>query len=219
MRPYNDFTAHGLSFGVRTDEELYEAWRSGDCKAGNDLFLRYFESIHWFFANKVDRDSEELVQETFVRCVQGRDRYQHRSSVRTFLFAVAHNVLRESFRTKRRRSLVDFESQSVVDMGAGPASLLIERGEARVLLEALRRIPLELQVVLELYYWERMTGPQLGEVLGVPEATARSRVRKGKQLLKKALVRVKASPHVLESTASDLDGWAAKVRTCLQPPV
>ncbi len=201
-----------------SDHELFDTWRSGDRHAGHELFARHFETVHRFFANKVDRESdvEEMVQETFVRCVEARERFEGRSSIRTFLLAVARYVLLESFRAKRGREAVDFEAMSVADLGAGPTTVLVDQSEHRVLLEALRRIPVDSQVVLELYYWEGMTGAELADVLAVPEATARSRVRRARQLLKAAIRRVNASREVLESTAGDLDGWARQVRAGLE---
>ena len=53
---------------------------------------------------------------------------------------------------------------------------------------------------------------KLGEALGVPEDTARSRIRRGKELLREAIEKVASSAEVAESTAGDLDGWAAAVR-------
>lgn len=200
---------------MRSDQDLVRAWQGGDRKAGNELLQRHFGAIHRFFANKVDHEIEELAQDTFVRCVEAYERYEGRSSFRTFLFAVANNVLREWFRKKNRHQPIDFETQSVVDMGAGPSSILVGRREQRALLEALRRIPVEFQVVLELYYWERMSGLQLGEILEIPEPTAYSRVRRAKHLLKKSLARLQASPIVLQSTVTDLDRWAAQVRAKL----
>lgn len=204
---------------VATDQELFDAWRAGDRDAGHRLFRRHFGAIHKFFANKVDAQSEieEMVQETFVRCVEGIERFQGRSSIRTFLLAVARNVLLEFYRRKHRHRVLDLEVVSMVDLGAGPITVLVERGEQRVLLEALRRIPIELQIVLELYYWEQMKGGQIADVLGVPEATARSRIRRAKQLLEQALARVQASRAVLRSTSGDLEGWAATVQASLEP--
>ncbi|MCA9687662.1 MAG: sigma-70 family RNA polymerase sigma factor, partial [Myxococcales bacterium] len=180
------------------------------------LFQRHFEAIERFFANKVDRDIEELVQETFARCVSASERFEGRASFRTFLFGVAHRVLLESFRRKHHHQPLDLETQSAVDLGAGPSSILAERQEKRVLLEGLRRIPVDLQVVLELHYWEGLTGAELSEILGIPEATAYSRIRRAKQLLDKALRRVAASPAVLRNTASNLDRWAASIRADLE---
>jgi len=202
---------------VRPDLELFEAWKGGDKQAGNELFQRHFESIRRFFANKVDREVEDLVQRTFIGCIEGKERFEGRSAFRTYLFAVANNILREFIRKKRRDERVDFGTLSVADLGAGASSIVAEKREQRALLMALRSIPLDFQVVLELYYWERLTGPQLGEVLGVPENTARSRVRRAKELLLEALRKQEQAREVLESTAGDLEGWAASVRALMPP--
>lgn len=196
-----------------TDEALLHAWRQGDRHAGNELFQRHFEPVRRFFINKSDDDAAELVQKTFLRCVAASDRFEGRSSFRTFLFAIAHNVLREYYRERvRAHREDDIDDHSVVDLGAGPSTVLADKREQRALLMALRQIPLKFQVVLELYFWEKMTGPEIGEALDIPEDTARSRIRRGKELLKEALKRVAMSAEVAESTAGDLDGWAAAVR-------
>ena len=200
---------------MATDGELLSAWRAGDRNAGNELFQGHFEAIRRFFVNKVDRDVEDLVQRTFIGCVEGSDRFEGRSSFRTYLFAVANNILREFYRQKRRDERLDFGTCSVADLGAGPSSVIADRREQRALLEALRCIPLEFQVALELYYWEKLTGVELGEALGIPENTARSRIRRGKELLTKALTRLQRSNEVLESTDANLEVWAAGIRAGL----
>lgn len=198
-----------------TDEALLEAWRGGDRRAGNELFQRHFAAIRRFFTNKIDGDAEvgDMVQRTFMACVDARSRFEGRSSFRTFLFAVAHNVLREHYRAQRRaQAQDDVDELSVVDLGASPSSQIEAKREQRALLDALRRIPVAFQVVLELYYWEQLTGVELGEVLGVPEDTARSRVRRGKELLRRALERLEVEKAVVESTVTRLDDWAAAVK-------
>lgn len=198
---------------MTTDESLLEAWREGDRRAGNTLFQRHFEPVRRFFVNKVDDEAAELVQRTFLACVAAKERFEGRASFRTFLFAIAHNVLREHYRARDRgRRQDDIDEYSVVDLGAGPSTLLDGQREQRALLLGLRRIPLKFQTVLELYFWEKLTGPEIGEALGIPEDTARSRIRRGKELLKEALGRVGAEAGVVESTAGDLDGWAQAVR-------
>lgn len=200
-----------------SDEALLTAWKRGDRKAGNELFGRHFEPVRRFFINKTDGDVAELVQNTFLRCLDAADRFEGRSSFRTFLFAIAHNLLREHYRARvRDRRQDDIEEVSVEDMGAGPSTVLTAKREQQVLLRALRRIPLRDQVILELYYWERLTAVQIGEILGVPENTARSRIRNGKKRLKDAIEAVAREPSIAESTANDLDGWAEQIRVQMQ---
>jgi DNA-directed RNA polymerase specialized sigma24 family protein len=42
-------------------------------------------------------------------------------------------------------------------------------------------------MILELYYWENMTAKDIGDVLEIPEGTARTRIRRAKQLLEAQL--------------------------------
>ncbi len=197
-----------------TDPELLEAWRSGDLSAGDELFNRHFGAIHRFFRNKVSDDRlEDLVQQTFMACVEGRERFRNDSTFRTYLFGVANNLLRDHYRSQKREpEALDFGKSSAVDAGAGPSTVVGKRREERLLLEALRSIPLDSQIVLELYYWEEMSASQTAEVLGIPEGTVRGRVRKAKELLKKELAKLARSPQELETTVGNLERWAAALR-------
>jgi RNA polymerase sigma factor (sigma-70 family) len=198
---------------VGSDIELLEAWRAGDRSAGSTLFERHFDSICRFFANKVDRDVDDLVQKTFIACVEGKERFRGHSSFRTYLFGVAHNVLRSTLRTRKRESdRLDFGVTSVFDLGLSPTRLLATGGEQMLMLQALRRIPVEHQLVLELYYWEDLEASELAEVLELPEGTVRSRIRRAKQLLEEQLRALSSGDAVLESTLSDLDSWARSLR-------
>jgi RNA polymerase sigma-70 factor (ECF subfamily) len=203
---------------MATDVELLEAWRAGDRKAGSDLFERHFDSVCRFFANKLDRDVDDLVQRTFTACVEGKERFRGQSSFRTYLFGVAHNVLRSHLR-KRKREGDRFEIglSSVFDMGLNPTVLVAQRKEQALTLQALRRIPLDHQIVLELYYWEDMTAADLAEVLELPEGTVRGRIRRAKKLLEEQLVALADDDAILQSTISGLESWARSLREKVLP--
>ena len=202
---------------VSTDLELLEAWKTGDRKAGSELFERHFDSICRFFANKVQSDVDDLVQRTFIACVEGKERFRGQSSFRTYLFGVAHNVLRSHLRKRKREGeRFDFGITSVFDMGLSPTTLIAQRKEQLLILQALRRVPLDHQIVLELYYWEAMTAKDLGEVLDIPEGTVRGRIRRAKQLLEEALAEL-AETDDLKSTVSNLDSWARSLRERVLP--
>lgn len=203
---------------MASDVELFQAWRAGDVAAGSQLFARHFDSIYRFFRNKLDSDIEDLVQRTFAACVEGRDRFRQDASFRTYLFGVAHNLLREHLRRKRRSpEPLDLDNLSAVELGASPISIMAARAEEKILLQALRQIPIGSQMVLELYFWEKMTGAEIGALFTIPEDTARSRLRKAKQQLEVAIRKIQAAPHDLESTLSNLDQWAAQLRRQLVP--
>lgn len=203
-----------LTSATLSDEALLQAWCSGDPSAGETLFERHYESIARFFRNKVGHDTApDLIQRTFLALIESRSRFRGESSFRTFIFAVAHNVLGRHYRSKRRGGAhLDFATVSVSDLGPSPTAILARRDEERALLAALRRIPLEHQEILELYFWERMKAREIAEILSLPEGTIRTRIRRAKQLLEDAMKAIGTSLEIIESTISGLDRWAAEVR-------
>ena len=170
-----------MDCGGASDKDLFTDWAGGDRRAGHTLFSRHFKHVRRFFANKAPDHVEDLVQRTFARCVESKTRFAQRSSFRTFLFGIARNILREHYRHLRRSEEIDFvEQHSVEDLGAGLSTLAAARREQRLLLHALRRLPLANQTLLELYFWEDLTAPQIAEICDIPENTVRSRIRRSR---------------------------------------
>ena len=198
------------------DAELLTAWAGGDKLAGERLFERHFEAVARFFRNKLAADTghEDLIQLTFLGCVEARERFRGDSSFRTFLFAVARNQLSKHWRG-RSRDRLDLQTMSVFDLDESPSVVIAQDQEHFHLLLALRRIPLDHQVALELHYWESMTAAEIGEVLDVPLGTAKTRLRRAKQLLAAELGALHRGERPADATSSGLDTWAREVRSSL----
>ena len=207
----------GVGCTPMDDLALLEAWRVGDSDAGGALFERHFRSVYGFFRNKTSGSIDDLVQKTFMACVEGRDRVKA-SSFRAYLFGVARNVLYGEFRMRRKEEAIDFGVSSARDLAPGASTALGRKEEHRLLLRALRRIPLNYQVALELYYVEGMRGPELAEILEIPEATVRSRLRRGLERVKKEIEQLAANPSLVESTVGGLETWASDLGGQLRNP-
>lgn len=151
------------------------------------------------------------MQQTFTACAEGIDRFRDEASFRTWMFAIARNVLGPWIRA-RQRVEVDLDKQSIVDLGAGPSTVLAAAREQKLLLQALRRIPLQSQIRLELYYWENLSAAKLGEVFDAPEGTMRGRIRAAKLDLRAALDTLASSGEDIESTVAGLEDWARSLR-------
>ncbi len=205
-------TVNGLS-DERTDRELLDAWAEGENAAGAALFDRHFGALSRFFRNKAGDAADDLIQHTLLACVEARGRFEGKSSFRTFLFSIARNVLFNHYRSAHRGPQPpDFGVSSIAEMAPSASSIIAAAGRERSLLEALRSVPLQFQVVLELAYWERLTAAEIGEVVGAPEGTVRTRLRRAKELVAKEMRRIENLGIPLESTIHQLDDWAADVR-------
>ncbi len=211
-----------------SDAELLRAWRGGNDRAGEALFERHYEAIARFFRSKVGgTDGDDLVQQVFEKCTAKRNQFRGEARFRTYLFAIAHNTLAGHFRTLRRRqkrevqissitnAMDPFNFESAYTMGQppiGPDFAAMQRSERRLLLEALRRSPLNYQVALELHYWERFTASEIAQIVGVPLGTVKTRIRDGRILLGRRIAEIADSPEVLKSTMDSLRAWAERIR-------
>jgi RNA polymerase sigma-70 factor (ECF subfamily) len=171
-----------------TDEELLRQWHGGDKRMGSHLFHRHFTSIQRFFRNKVVSDDiEDLVQQTFLGCLESIESFRGDATFRTYLFAIARKRLYSYLRSRTRsqkRIDPDLSLTSVHDIGLTPSSVVAAAQEHITMLEALQRLSVERQTLLELFYWEELRGAQIAEILDLPPATVRTRLFRARAELK-----------------------------------
>lgn len=196
---------------MRSDEELLESWRQGDRDAGQQLLRRHFDSLYRFFHNKLGDQVDDLIQRTFLATVQSRDRFRKDSSFRTYLFCIARNELFRHFRG-RKHEAIDPEQMSVVDLGTSPTGVIARHQAEKLLLTALRMIPVDLQITIELHYWEGMTTAELANVLDIPQGTVKSRLRRAREALDTQMQQLADSAELLRTTRGKFDDWVASVR-------
>jgi len=204
---------------MATDFDLLEAWRAGDEQAGRELFSRHFDSVYRFFRNKVGEAAEDLTQQTFMGCVKGRDSFRGESSFRTYIFMIARKRLYSHLRDHQRKpAAVEFHSTSVADLGLqSPSRAIAVREEQRLLLKALRSLPIDMQVALELFYWEELTVAEIGEVLEVPIGTVKSRLQRARARLDAIIAELAESDALLRSTMDNFEAWARELQTHMSP--
>jgi len=168
-----------------SDEELLEAWRLGERSAGDTLLRRHYAAIYRFFLSKVDC-AEDLAQRTFQACLESRNAVE--GAVRSYLFGIARNQLLMYLRSKgryRRRFLP--QEHSVAASLESPSQLVARQEDERLLLQALRELPLDLQISVELLYWEELSIAEIAEITGVPAGTVKSRLFRARALLRTRL--------------------------------
>jgi len=196
-----------------SDEELLAAWVDGDKEAGRQLFRRHYDGVARFFRNKVGAEWSELCQRTFLACLEAAPGFRGEGSFRSFLFGIAYRQLYRHYqRNERERERLDFGSVSVHDLAPNASLLMVAQEQQALLLAALRRLPLELQTILELVYWEDMRIQECAEVLAIPLGTAKSRVRRARELLEQQLAALAASEEQLVETRTRLEDWVVQLR-------
>jgi RNA polymerase sigma-70 factor (ECF subfamily) len=174
------------------DGELLRAWRAGDRAAGDALISAHFASVCRFFRTKLGDDVEDLIQQTFLDLLAASSPV---TSVRAMLFTIARRRLLDHLRTRYQREEIELvTSVSVADLGTSPRTAVARSEQQRLLHEALRQVPLDHRIALELAYWEDLSGPEIAEILSIPEHTVRSRLARARQALRDQITALDRTP-------------------------
>ncbi len=128
--------------------------------------------------------AEDLVQQAYVELLTGKARFDGKSSLRTFVFAVVQNLSRNRYRrlATRLRVLEKAGSEATVD-----AHLPVEPGEHDQLWRAVRELPARQRDIVELVFCRDMTIEQASSVMGVTTGTGRVHYDRAKKALKSRL--------------------------------
>ncbi len=198
---------------MSSDAALLTDWSKGDGNAGQALFERHFEPLYRFFRSKAPQHCEELVQLTFKACLEKRETLGGVTSFRSFLYGVARfELLRLFRRLGKAAKQVDIGDLSLCDLDPSPSRVAADKQEHRLLLEALRRIPIDLQIVLELHYWEELSTQEIADVLSVPQGTIKTRIRRARVLVAEAIASLSSNAQLLESTTEGFERWVVDVK-------
>lgn len=200
------------SSATRTDHELFGAWCAGDAKAGEVLWERHSRSVLRFFRNKVPGPvATDLAQRTIEHGLRLR---RPAVSFRCYLLGIARHQLLDYLRAEQRkkRRAGELEQLVIEDVVGSPEDAMLAKRERRLLLRALRRLPMVLQIALELRYWEQLSDREIAEVLGVPLGTVKSRILTGRAALRRLIEDLAQSPDEIRSTLDSLESWAVRMQ-------
>ena len=135
--------------------------------------------------------AEDVLQASYLKLLDGRARFDGRSSLRTFVFGVIVRTAREVRRRAALRRWIPLASlllgPEAVDGRPDPATALVGADETARLMRGLGRLSARQRQVLHLVFYEDLTIAEAAAVAGVSLGTARTHYERGKAALKKLL--------------------------------
>lgn len=187
----NDVAAHACKPQSADDRELIEQLRHGRREALDRIIREYEPRI----AKLVSRlcgwssESEDLVQEVFVKAMLSAKRFRGDAKVGTWLTQIAINTCRDHHRKRIfRRTFWKRWIQRSREQSQEPPHASIERNQrTRRVIDAVQRLkPADREVVV-LRYLEEMDVPQIQQVLGQSRTAIEVRLHRARQMLAEML--------------------------------
>lgn len=173
------------------DADLLARCRTQDAEAFAQLVDRHKDHMVNYLARLTGcRDrAEDFAQETFVRFFQKLDEYQEEGALTAYLFRIATNLVRSDERRRRRWALLRplLSTNGHQPPAASPQASLLAAEEQRQVARALAALDLLYRVPLVLREIEGRSYLEIAAIVGCSEGTVKSRLHRGRQLLKQKL--------------------------------
>jgi len=173
------------------DADLMLRVRSQDDEAAFTLLVsRHQKSLlNFFIRSGVQYDSEDLVQQTFLRLYRYRQRYVASAKFTTFLFLLARQVwIDELRRRQRRQRLAESLAAEPYEEFAAPAAPSAGVAGDLDLARALAALSEGLRQVIELAVYQDLPYAEVAEILEIPVGTVKSRMFNALAKLRELLV-------------------------------
>jgi RNA polymerase sigma-70 factor, ECF subfamily len=125
------------------------------------------------------QSADDLTQETYLRAFGSLHRFQHRSSVRTWLLSIARRVCADAVRSRRRRRLTlvrDVTDLETLSRGTGGDPV----ADGAAVTDLLARLDRDRREAFVLTQLLGLPYAEAAEVAGCPVGTIRSRVARAR---------------------------------------
>lgn len=173
------------------DEWLMAKVATGERASLETLVRRYATPLLTFIQRMIgDRHrSEELFQEVFLAVWLKRKQYKFPKLFRPWLYAIAVNKCRASFRRKSAPT-VSLRAESTPEPtadGETPSKVAITVEMASIVAHAITQLPPQQRAVVVLRIWDELSYAQIADIVGRTEATVRSHMHHGLASLRETL--------------------------------
>ena len=161
-----------------SDEVLIKRIADGDKLAMRTLFGRYRVNLYRWLLRLVGEEAlaEDLLSEVFLDVWRQAASFEARSSVSTWLLAIARY---KALSARRRRPDVELDEaivSTVADPADGPELLLQKKDRAELLRQSVAKLSPEHGEVIDLVYYHDKSVREVAEIVGAPEATVKTRM-------------------------------------------
>lgn len=150
-----------------------------------ELMSQYTESLirlAYYYVKDLQA-AEDIVQEVFIKFYHNQNIYEERGELKAFLTQMTVNKSKDYLKSWAYRK-VQLQSKLFPQVGKRHLDDLVRQDEEAIIGDAILELPLKHREVLIYFYFNEMTIPEVALILSIPESTVKTRLRRGKELLR-----------------------------------
>ncbi len=170
------------------DADLLREFRKGNKEVFSELVSRYSKPLTMMILRIVGdpEEARDISQIAFLKAYEGLHKFMMVSSIKTWLYSIALNAMRDHLR-KRKATLVPDAFEQLVDPKEPVEVSLDKARNLERIREAMERLPEKQRLTVQLRIYEEMDYKEIAKLLGGTEGGARGNFFQGIKALKEKL--------------------------------
>ncbi len=171
------------------DADLLKRIAAKDRLAVQALFGRYHVQMFRFLVRLTRNEAvaEELVNETFMEIWRVAGKFEGRSSPSTWIFAIARNKAISLMRKRSDAELDEEMAANIEDDSDSPEDTTMKGDKAAMIKVCLTKLSPEHREVIDLVYYHEKSIKEVGDIVGIPENTVKTRMFHARKRLSELL--------------------------------
>jgi RNA polymerase sigma-70 factor, ECF subfamily len=160
------------------DEALIRRIANGDRLAMQVLYARYHVRVFRFVVRLVrdEATAEDVISDVFLDVWRQAGRFEGRSTVSTWLLAIARFKAISAVKRRRDEELDEDAAAAIEDLSDNPATALEKKDKSAMLRKCLAKLSAEHREVIDLVYYHEKSVEEVAEIVGIPANTVKTRM-------------------------------------------
>ena len=161
-----------------SDEVLIGRIAAGDRLAMQVLYARHHVRVYRFVLRLVRNESmaEDLISEVFLDVWRQAGKFEGRAAVSTWLLAIARFKALSELRRRPEEELTEETAEAIEDTADTPETALEKKDKSELLRKCLTELSPEHREIIDLVYYHEKSVEEVAEIVGIPEATVKTRM-------------------------------------------
>ena len=161
-----------------SDEVLISRIAGGDPLAMQVLYARHHVRVYRFVLRLVRNEAtaEDLISEVFLDVWRQAGKFEGRSAASTWMLSIARFKALSALRRRPEEELDEETAEQIEDHADDPETTLAKKEKESALRQCLARLSADHREIVDLVYYHEKSVEEVAEIVGIPEATMKTRM-------------------------------------------
>jgi RNA polymerase sigma-70 factor (ECF subfamily) len=161
-----------------SDEVLISRIAAGDRLAMQVLYARHHVRVYRFVLRLVRNEAtaEDLISEVFLDIWRQAGKFEGRSAASTWMLSIARFKALSNLRRRPEDELDDETAERIEDHADDPETTLAKKEKGSLLRQCLTKLSADHREIIDLVYYHEKSVEEVAEIVGIPEATVKTRM-------------------------------------------